>query len=303
MEKVALLIAVSEYEPGLTPLPAAIKDVVAMQELLLSPDIGGFRETDAKVLKNPDRQQMEIAIEALFYGRHKDDLVVLYFSGHGVKDDLGKLYFASRDTRKTPRGELMRATAVSASFIHESMSRSRSRRQVVILDSCFSGAFANGMAAKDDGSVHIREQLGGEGRAVLTSSSSTQYSFEEQGEDLSLYTRFLVQGIKTGEADANMDGYISVSELHEYTSQKVREIRPDLRPEIYAIREGFSIRLVKVPTGDPRQRYRKEVARFIKRGEISIVGRGFLDVLRVRLGLDMAEAKVLEEGRNQSSAG
>jgi uncharacterized caspase-like protein len=261
MAKVALLIGVSEYEPGLNPLPSAVRDVDAVYEVLLHPEMGGFAASDITLLKNPERQVVEIAIETLFSGRHKDDLLLLYFSGHGIKDDRGRLYLATRNTSKTQQGELIRSTSVSANFIHDRMSESRSRRQVVILDSCFSGAFAEGMSAKDDGMIDIREQLGGEGRAVLTSSTSTQYSFEEEGQDLSIYTRFLVEGIKSGEADRDQDEFISIDELHEYASQKVRELQPAMKPEIYAIREGFKIRLAKVAPGDPRQRYRKEVAR------------------------------------------
>ncbi|MGF1936657.1 MAG: caspase, EACC1-associated type [Nostoc sp. ChiQUE02] len=295
MAKVALLIGVSEYEPGLNPLPSAVRDVEAVYGVLLHPEMGGFAASDITLLKNPERQVVEMAIETLFSGRYKDDLLLLYFSGHGIKDDRGRLYLATRNTSKTQQGELIRSTSVSANFIHDRMSESRSRRQVVILDSCFSGAFAEGMSAKDDGTIDIREQLGGEGRAVLTSSTSTQYSFEQEGQDLSIYTRFLIEGIKSGEADRDQDEFISIDELHEYASQKVRELQPAMKPEIYAIREGFKIRLAKVAPGDPRQRYRKEVARFIHRGEISFVGRRTLDVLRTRLGLETTEAKAVED--------
>ncbi|MDZ7964782.1 MAG: caspase family protein [Nostoc sp. DedSLP03] len=295
MAKVALLIGVSEYEPGLNPLPAAVKDVEAMQQVLLHPEMGGFIETDIMVLKNPQRQDMEEAIENLFAHRQKDDLLVLFFSGHGIKDDTGRLFLATRTTRKTPRGDLIRSSAVAASVVHESMSRSRSKRQVVILDSCFSGAFAEGLSAKDDGTVNIREQLGGEGRAVLTSSSSTQYSFEQQGSDLSIYTRYLIEGITTGAADLDEDGVVSIDELHEYASRKVREIQPTMKPEIYTSREGFKIRLTKVPQGDPKQKYRKEVARYSNRGDVTFVGRKILDALRSRLGLSEMEATTIED--------
>jgi hypothetical protein len=295
MAKLALLIGVSEYEPGLNPLPAAVKDLDAMQEVLIHPDIGGFAATDVTLLKNPDRQVMEEAIYTLFAGRQRDDLLLLFFSGHGIKDDNGTLYLATRATRKAAQGELIIPTAVSANFVHDRMDCSRSKRQIIILDSCFSGAFAEGMSAKDDGTVDIRKQLGGEGRAVLTSSSSTQYSFEQEGEELSLYSRFLIEGIKTGEADLDGDEVVSIDELHEYASRKVREVKPELSPEIYAIREGFKIRLTKVPPGDPLKKYRKEVARFINRGEISFVGRKTLDVFSTRLGLNAAIAEAIED--------
>ena len=200
MAKVALLIGVSEYEPGLNPLPSAAKDIKAMKQVLQHSEMGNFTESDIRVLKNPDRQVMEEAIEALFANRQKDDLVLLFFSGHGIKDDQGRLYLSTSKTRKNLQGELVRSTAVPANIVQESMSKSRSKRQVVILDCCFSGAFAEGMLAKDDGSVDVKSQLGGEGRAILTSSTSTQYSFEQQGSDLSVYTRYLIEGIETGAA-------------------------------------------------------------------------------------------------------
>jgi hypothetical protein len=85
MAKIALLIGVSEYEPGLNSLPAAIKDVEAMQRVLRHPEMGNFAESDVKVLKNPERQEMEEEIQALFDDRHKDDLVRFSFLGTASK--------------------------------------------------------------------------------------------------------------------------------------------------------------------------------------------------------------------------
>ncbi|WP_375499139.1 caspase domain-containing protein [uncultured Nostoc sp.] len=294
MVKVALLIGVSEYEPGLNPLPASVKDMQAIAKVLQHPEMGGFAEADLKKLENPDPQKMQEAIETLFSNRRKDDLTIVYFSGHGIKDESGKLYLATRLTRKNSQGQLIKSTAVPASFIHNIMSESRSKRQVIILDCCFSGAFAEGWSAKDDSSVDIRSQLGGEGRVALTSSTSTQYSFQQEGANLSTYTRYLVEGIETGAADLDNDGAVSIDELHEYAKKKVQEAAPAMQPEIYAHSEGFKILLAKAPTGDPKLRYRKEVEIYASRGEISIIGRKILDALRQNLGLVTEETAVIE---------
>ena len=156
MTKVALLIGVSEYQPGLNALPATTKDIEALKKVLQNSEIGNF--TEVKTLINPDRQQMAEAIEGIFSDRSKDDLVLLYFSGHGIKDESGKLYFANSITRKNASGVLVKATAVAASSIHDIMNSSRSKRQVVILDCCFSGAFADGVLVKDDGFVDIKNR-------------------------------------------------------------------------------------------------------------------------------------------------
>ncbi|MEH1928412.1 caspase, EACC1-associated type [Nostoc sp.] len=294
MAKVALLIGVSEYEPGLTPLPAATKDVEAMQRVLQNPEIGGFDEV--KVLVNPRRQAMEEAIETLFDSRQRDDLVLLFFSGHGIKDESGKLYFSTCNTRKNLQGRLFETTAVAASSVHKFMTNSRSRQQVVILDCCFSGAFAEGMVAKEEGFVDVRNQLSGEGRAVLTSSTSTQYSFEQQGADTSTYTRYIVEGLETGAADWDEDGWISVDELHDYAAKKVQEATPAMKPEIYPVKGGYKIKLAKAPTDDPTLKYRREVEYWVEggNGEISFTGRAALDARQETLKLSPEEAVEIE---------
>lgn len=293
MVKVALLIGVSEYEHGLNPLPAAVKDIEALQRVLKDPEMGGFDEV--KAIANPDRQKMEFEIETLFSGRIKEDLVLLFFSGHGIKDDGGKLYFATRITRKNPKGELIRSTAVATNFVHEVMNNSRAKRQVIILDCCFSGAFDPALHSKDDGLVDLQTQLGAEGRVVLTSSSSTQYSFEQQGADLSIYTRYLVEGIETGAGDRNDDGFVSVLELHEYATSKVRETAPTMTPKIIVLKDkGFEIVLSKARVTDPKLRYRKAASRYANAGTIRPAGRAFLNTLRKQLGLSPEEAAEIE---------
>ncbi len=293
MAKVALLIGVSEYELGLNPLPSAVKDIEAMQRVLVNPEMGNFAEADITVLKDPQRQAIEDAIFNLFQNRQKDDLLLFYFSGHGIKDERGKLYLSSCTTKKL-NNKLVTPSAVAASVLHDNMNDSRSQRQVIILDCCFSGAIAQGMTVKDDGSVNVQEQLGGKGRAILTSSTSTQYSFEQEGSELSIYTRYLVEGIEKGAADKDGDGWISVDELHEYTSSKVQEAAPAMTPEFYPFKGAHKILLAKSPKDDPRVKYRKEVESRMNRGKFSIPARRLLNSLRLKLKLDLEVADAIE---------
>jgi formylglycine-generating enzyme required for sulfatase activity/uncharacterized caspase-like protein len=293
MKKMALLIGVSEYQPGLNPLPAAVKDIEALRRVLQDPEMGGFDEV--KTLANPEPHAMQLEIETLFDSRAKDDLVLLFFSGHGIKDDAGKLYFASRSTKKNAKGNLIKSTAVPASFVHDIMNNSRAKRQVIILDCCFSGAFDPGLQAKDDGSIDFQTQLGAEGRVVLTSSSSTQYSFEQQGSDLSIYTRYLVEGIETGAGDINSDGLVSILELHEYAASKVQEEAPAMTPKIIVLKDkGFEIVLAKARVTDPKLKYRKAASRYANAGTIRRTRREILNTLRQQLGLTADEATEIE---------
>jgi hypothetical protein len=152
------------------------------------------------------------------------------------------------------------------------------------------------MTLKDDGSVNVQEQLGGKGRAILTSSTSTQFSFEQQGSSLSVYTRYLVEGIKTGAADTDGDGCISIDELHEYASNKVQEVSPTMTPEFYPVKEGHKIILAKSRKDDPKLIYRQEVERLAQRnqGNLSNIALIILEGKRNDLKISPEEATAIK---------
>ena len=104
----------------------------------MDPEIGGFQ--DAKLLVNLSTATVRRTISNFYSNKARDDLLLLYFSGHGVLDDQGRLYLAVKDTERS----LLRATGIPAAYITDEMNNSRSQRQVLILDCCHSGAFARG---------------------------------------------------------------------------------------------------------------------------------------------------------------
>ena len=292
MIKVALLIGVSQHEPGLTALPSAVGNVTAMQRVLQHPEMGGFEPV--KTLINPTPMAMQDAIETLFSNLAEDDLALLFFSGHGLKDENGRLYFATRYTRKDSTGGLLRATAFPASFIQEIMNKSRCNQQVMVLDCGFNMTCADNVTVKTDNFVDVEAQLGGKRRVILTASTSTQDTLEQEGEELSVYTRYLVEGIETGTADSDNDGAIAIDELHDYARQRVQEMSPAMQPKIFAEQIRAKIILAKALVNDPKLRYRKEVERFANRGKISDNGRQVLDALRNELDLAPEQTAVIE---------
>ncbi len=182
--KVALLIGVSEYGEGIPSLSAPLNDVAAMKRVLENTHMGGFDKV--KTLPNPDPTAMRLAVQQIFAHLGKDDLVLLFFSGHGITDDNNRLYLATKGTSK----DFYKATSVPASFIQDVSLESYAKRQAIVLDCCYSGAFAEGWQAKSVG-IHLEKELGAEGRVVLTSSTATQTSFQQEDEklSLSLYTQ------------------------------------------------------------------------------------------------------------------
>ncbi|TYQ24000.1 Clp protease [Pseudanabaena sp. UWO311] len=296
MKRLALLVGTSEYPEceKLSPLYGSLLDVDAMQRVLVAN--GEFASEDVVVLKNASRQAIEDAIHNLFNGRdrQKDDLVLFYFSGHGIVDEANRLFLGTPSTRKEG-DKIVRPTTVAASYLHDAMNDSKSQHQVLIFNCCFSGAFAQGLTVMDDGSVNLKNQLGGKGRAILTSSSSTQFSFQPDGE-MSIYTRYLVEGIETGAADRDGDRKISIDELHEYAALKVSLESPNMTPAFYPVEQGGKIYIAKVAQAkdDPLLVYRRELESRIVDGKWSIAARRLLDSLRTRLELSEGDAEQIK---------
>ncbi|MBE9068193.1 caspase family protein [Leptolyngbya cf. ectocarpi LEGE 11479] len=234
VNKFALLIGVSEYDCGFPELPGALKDAQAMKTVLSSSLLGNFDQV-LPLLENPDSSRMQQAIHQLFANRNEDDLVLLYFSGHGFKDISNRLYLGAKNSSRDSHGGIVNSSVVSANFIHDLMNRCQSKHQVIILDCCFSGAFPEGFVSKDDTSIDIHSQLGGKGRVILSSSGATQLSFSGITSDLSPYTQYLIEGICEGKG--------SINELHQYVKQRIQAKFPELRPEMYTEQEGRNIQI------------------------------------------------------------
>jgi formylglycine-generating enzyme required for sulfatase activity/uncharacterized caspase-like protein len=256
MARVALLIGTENYGTEFGRLEATPGNVHALAEVLENPLMGGFDSVEKLI--DSDHSKMGETIETWLRSRAKDDFLLLYIAGHGVMDLRRKLYFAALSSRKY-QDELITSTAVSARNVHEWLQASKAKRQIVILDCCFSGAFGE-FVAQDDGSVDVEGALGSEGRVVLTSSKSTQYSFQQQEGKLSVYTNHLIEGIRTGAADLDEDGTISANELHEYICQKMQEESHGMHPQIIVMKnEGYRLKVADTPI---RLQYRSNLKKY-----------------------------------------
>ncbi|HVQ90650.1 MAG TPA: caspase family protein [Mycobacteriales bacterium] len=233
-----LVIASSEYaDPALARLGAPVHDARALAEVLGDPAVGGFA---VQTLVDRPHYEVQRAVARFFKDRRRDDLLLLYFSGHGLKDDAGRLFLATPDTE----AQLPDATAVPAAFVRDAMDRARSRCNVLVLDCCYSGAFAHG--AKGDDALHTRDGFAASGSVVLTASDAVEYSFEEPGSAPggvaggaatgagSVFTRILVDGLASGAADRDGDGDVSLDELYDYVHDRMLVERPDQRPGKWA---------------------------------------------------------------------
>ena len=98
----ALVIAKSDYQdPDLQRLLAPQTDAKELEQVLSDPKIGGF---EVKVLTNEPYYKANEEIEIFFDDRSREDLLLLYFAGHGIKDIEGRLHFVVVNTRRKYMG-------------------------------------------------------------------------------------------------------------------------------------------------------------------------------------------------------
>jgi Caspase domain len=244
----ALIVASSQFsDPKFAELRAPIHDVSALTRVLEDPKIGGF---NVRTLVNEATPVVQEELEGFFSDRKRDDFLLLYFSCHGIKDVSGRLYFVCTNTRF----DRLRATGISSVFVEEQIAHSISKKIVVLLDCCFSGAFTRGMTARASDTVDVTDQLGGRGRVIITASGATEYAFE--GGELtarneaqpSIFTSAVVDALGSGKADQDADAWISVDELYDYVYDSVRDQTPDQTPGKVTNVEGtlFVARSVRV---------------------------------------------------------
>jgi formylglycine-generating enzyme required for sulfatase activity/uncharacterized caspase-like protein len=239
--KFALVIANTDYQDAsFAKLTAPGKDAEEFAQVLR--ELAAF--DDVQILLNEGESKTRRSIARFFTERKRDDLLLLYFSGHGVRNEQGQLFLAANDTEIS----ILEASGIPADFVTSSMNNSRSQRQLLILDCCNSGAFAHGSKS----ATGVGKSMGiatafegsGFGRVVLTATDATQYAWEGDkvigDTQKSVFTHFLIEGLK-GDADRDGDGHIDVDELYDYAYEQIVRRTPKQTPGKWSYRQQGDI--------------------------------------------------------------
>ena len=216
----ALILANGRFaDAGIPPLRSPVPDGERLQALLERGDVFPY-----EVLFKPDlsAQEARVAVYDFCQGASSDDQLLLFISGHGLKDAQGKLYFATADTQKTK----LRATTLEANYVIECLQECAARKQIMILDTCYSGAFARGITYKSAAVTVTVDDFAGDwaGRAVLTATTAVQLAGEADtnGFVQSRFTAALISGIESGSADRRRSGQITLGDLHAHTRDALK---------------------------------------------------------------------------------
>lgn len=247
MRRRAILIGQHEYkDERLRTMSAPLVDVEELADVLGDNAVGGF--ACEKVLDATEARVRE-RIAATLKDCSREDVVLLYFSGHGLRAADGQLYLTAVDTKV----ELLEATATSAAWITERLDKGcLARQQVLVLDCCYSGAHSSGTKAGDVVGTNVQFNSDAQGRVILAASDATQFAWHESRDvgvaERSFFTQGLVHGLRTGQADANKDGVITVEEAFAFAREWVRSKGAKQTPQRWSHRQTDDIHLARSPT-------------------------------------------------------
>lgn len=227
VRRVAVIVGSDGAPAGRQPLRYAHEDARRMADVMQR--LGRFAPADVQVLLDPHPADLarafDAAARALQPATGTETMFVFYFSGHS---DGGAIY---------PNGELM-----PIADVRDRLARVGARIRVGILDTCRGGSWtrAKGLTVGPPLDPVDLVALGGEGTALVSSSSGLENAHEADSAKGSFFTQHLVAGL-LGAADRSGDGSVTLQEAFDYA--KERTVRDSARFGVTPQHPSFDVQL------------------------------------------------------------
>jgi len=209
----ALVIGIADY----THMPAlrfADDDAYQMYAFLQAAEGMALPDSQVRLLIDEAATKDAIlsAMDDLYSNAGPDDLVLLYFSGHGLKGSFLPFDYDGFYQQ------------LYHSEIKQKLNASDALNKVCIADACHAGSLTAYKGVDEFWQTEYEAlMLEEEAKiALMLSSKSNERSLESQGLRQGVFSHFLIKGLK-GKADRNADRQITLQETFEYVRSEVRE--------------------------------------------------------------------------------
>ena len=208
----AVVVGVGRYT-AMQTLNYTDDDAYQMYAFLKSPEGGALSDEQVEILidENATRTNIELALTEKLDQADADDIVVFYFSGHGIDG-----YFVPVDFDGIHN-------LLSHERVEQLLANSSAKHKLVLADACHSGGLlASRDVATSSSRLYSAFTNSTGGTALLLSSRSEEVSLEAKNLRSGVFSHYVMRGMK-GEADTNRNRIVTVDELHNYVYENVRE--------------------------------------------------------------------------------
>jgi uncharacterized caspase-like protein len=246
----AVVVGVKQFEdPNVPPLTISDKDAKDFYQFLRENE-KYFAEAHVTLLLNKDatRANVSKALREGLLGAKKNDIVIIYFSGHGMADENlpNEYYFITYDTQ-------MDNLFASALMMNDkNLFKGIDTDHVLFLaDTCHSGGFTPGIqksiAKETDRFFSLFKSA--PGRVAILSSRPDEESYEKPKFGNSIFTHYLLKGLRGEAAPDPKQGLISVKALYDYVYDQTKSATKGLQhPQLYASRGSEENPVFATPT-------------------------------------------------------
>lgn len=213
-----ILVGTSKYQDDDLPDIAPVtNNVRALASIFRDPEWGALDEASCHTLINANRHDATLQIAR--WCREAEDVLVVYFTGHGLIGNNGELLLAFTDTDYG----LSEFSALPVEQLRRALFNSPARTKVLILDCCYSGRAIPTMAAAD---AAVLGQVEVAGTYTLTSAPRDLQSLYRAGERFTVFTGALISVLRNGVSGA--PALLSVDVVYR---NLLRELRTQQMPE------------------------------------------------------------------------
>jgi hypothetical protein len=193
----ALIIGVQDYiDPAIPDLENPVADAGSLADVLTTQYT--FDKANVKLLKNPSRQEVFDAFEALAVKIKPADNLLIFYAGHGNWDEVRKQgYWYPSDAYVKNR-----ASWLSNADLKEYISLMPGKHTLLITDACFAGSILKTRSLNADAPTAIRQLFELPSRKAMTSGALKEVP------DKSVFIEYLVKRLKQ-----NPEKYMSAEQL------------------------------------------------------------------------------------------
>ncbi|MFD7031934.1 protein kinase [Streptomyces sp. NPDC059917] len=225
----AVLVGTAHYT-HLPALPAVANNLHGLNALVTGAAHLGLPTENSTVILDP-RTPSEVLKPLRRAAQEATDTLILYYAGHGLQDeDDLDLHLGLVDSHVDSPEDSLAYSAVRRVVL-----RTRARRRIVILDSCYSGL---AMGAMSDPAQALAGQAAIEGVYLMCSAGATAAALATPGEPFTAFTEQLIavleSGIEDGPEFVTLDG--AFSHVREQLTARKRPVpRRQVRESIGAL--------------------------------------------------------------------
>ena len=221
-----LAIGINKYaDPAIQPLSFAVADAESLLSVVQQRAQGLYDIGRAVVLTEDRatpalwRQSLDSIASQLRQRAKPDDLLLLFFAGHGVLDaESNVYYFVGHDFKIADLMQRRYAGCISWQDFH--VLADIPCRKLVLLDSCHSGAIQPLRSQNLKAAIRTLED---DVIFTLTASAGNQRSAENPAWHHGAFTKCLIEGLG-GQASPSDDRFVTLTQLVNYVERSVPKL-------------------------------------------------------------------------------